>query len=307
MRVLEMVDDAETTRAHGERRMKFRIEKSENLTKAIRRLAREQLELARTEVAPGRVSVGSIHNARKAIKRLRALLYLLTRVGDKGVVKTADRTLRDAGRLLSPARDIHVQWAAFKKLSVCDDPGVGRMLERKLAEKQAELTPANKTDLEKFVRMMAGVEKELSKAALHKFDAEALAIALKHSYRRARRGFKAVTSVSTGVKLHRWRKAAKSFWHHLQLVNAITGGDFKRQRKDTHLLTDHLGDDHDLFLLLELLKHEKDSESRAMKRELRKCRAKLEKRAFKLARQTFDLAPSAFHKRISRHLNQSKN
>ena len=95
--------------------------------------------------------------------------------------------------------------------------------------------------------------------------------------------------------------------HHLELTDALAPKKLKRLTQNAHDLTQFLGDDHDLYLLLRALADATDPDTRLVKREIRKTRGKLQRCAFKIARHTFDLAPSVFHEQISRCLNQVKN
>src|SRR5579885_1788341 len=108
--------------------MTFAFQKKEPLPDAIRRVASEQLRHALLETSRKKVPPKSIHNARKAIKRVRAVLQLLRCGCQPDAVKNEDRFLRDAGRLLGATRDVHVQWQAFQQLGICKTDGICRVL-----------------------------------------------------------------------------------------------------------------------------------------------------------------------------------
>jgi CHAD domain-containing protein len=287
--------------------MKFCIKTKETLPKAIRRIAAEQLKLAKDETSAQKSSAESIHCARKAIKRARAVLRLM-RCGDHdAAARREDRALGDAARLLAAERDIHVQWAALKSLPICGKSGVCNSLRQKLLEAEADLRPKKKAQVSEFNAAIKTAQTRLAQWPSSDVDKEQLASALKRSYQRTRKRFKRVCEVATATKLHRWRKAAKAFWYQLQLTEVFASKKLKRLAEKAEDLTDYLGDDHDLFLLSRELAGAKDSQSLAVREELRNRRSKLQKCALRLARKTFDLAPSEFHKQISRCLNQATN
>lgn len=287
--------------------MNFCIETKETLPKAIRRIAAEQLNLASDETSARKVSANSIHCARKAIKRTRAVLRLL-RCGDHDLAtRREDRALGDAGRLLAAERDVHVQWAALECLPMCGDNGVCDLLRKKLKKAEAGLEPKKAEHIGRFNEAIKAAQERVAEWPSGDLDKKQLASALEQSYRRARKRFKRVCEVVTATKLHSWRKAAKAFWYQLQLMEAFASKRMQRLAEQAEELTDYLGDDHDLYLLSRELAGASDSDSLSVREELRKRRSKLQKRALKVARKTFDLAPSEFHKQISRCLNQVKN
>lgn len=287
--------------------MKFRIKKKEPLPVAIRRIAEEQLRFAFEKTSGEKLSPTSIHSARKAIKRTRAVLQLLRCDRNALTVREEDRALRDAARLLAAERDLHVQWVALKRLNSCKSDGVCRGLRERLQGAQTDQNSQARDQLKQFNNAIKSAERHLNTWPTSDLDHDQLALALKRSYRRTRKCFNQVREAPVGEKLHNWRKAAKSFWHQLQLTDALASKKLRKFSDNAHDLTRYLGDEHDLYLLLTALADATDPDSRAIKREIREVRSKLQKRAFKIAQQTFDLAPSVFHERISRCLNQAKN
>jgi CHAD domain-containing protein len=76
---------------------------------------------------------------------------------------------------------------------------------------------------------------------------------LRRSYRRGRKAFKRAQEDPSTEALHEWRKRAKDYWYHLRLLQPVAPRTMKGHAKDAHLLSDLLGDDHDLALLRERL------------------------------------------------------
>jgi CHAD domain-containing protein len=76
---------------------------------------------------------------------------------------------------------------------------------------------------------------------------------LLRSYSRGLRAFEQAQKDPTAERLHDWRKRAKDYWYHLRLLEPIAPGTVEGQAKDAHLLSDLLGDDHDLAVLRETL------------------------------------------------------
>lgn len=307
MRLFEMDDDAAAIGVSVQGLMKFCIKSKERLPLAIRRIATEQLRLAAGESAAQKATATSIHSARKAIKRTRAVLRLM-RCGDhESAVRQEDRTLGDAARLLAAERDVHVQWAALRCLPICGESGVCRELRQNLSKAEADLLPKKKVQVTEFHAAIEAAQNRVNQWPIAELDKKQFAAALKQSYRRTRKRFERVRRIATATKLHSWRKAAKTFWHQLQLTGAFASKKLQRLTDEAEQLTGYLGDDHDLYMLSRALAGTTDPDSLAVREEIRKRRIKLQKRALKLAQKTFDLAPSEFHKQISHCLNQAKN
>jgi CHAD domain-containing protein len=86
--------------------MAYHFKRDESVPEAVRRIAREELESAVEQL--GRRRNGSydeaIHEARKSVKKVRALLRLF-QMELGGKYRTETRGLREAGRKLSELRD----------------------------------------------------------------------------------------------------------------------------------------------------------------------------------------------------------
>src|SRR5580658_10528169 len=96
--------------------MSYRIKIGEGLAAAFGRIAAEEMDLAVAELRrPDRGE--AVHNARKSLKRLRALLRSLRVAFPKKLFRAENRRIAAAGRKISPMRDVHVQLRALVKLN----------------------------------------------------------------------------------------------------------------------------------------------------------------------------------------------
>jgi CHAD domain-containing protein len=87
-----------------------------SLRKKLRQ-AREHLKGAPTDIADE-----SVHKARKAIKKLRALLRLAWKMADKKRLRPVAAHLREAAHRLEPLRDAAVLRETVRGLRKRDDP-----------------------------------------------------------------------------------------------------------------------------------------------------------------------------------------
>jgi CHAD domain-containing protein len=79
---------------------------------------------------------------------------------------------------------------------------------------------------------------------------EALEPGLRRMYRRGRRDYRALREEASVEGLHEWRKRAKELWYHHSLLEFVWKPVMSSVGDQAHDLSDRLGDDHDLALLL---------------------------------------------------------
>ena len=115
--------------------MSYRIETGEGLAGALGRIAAEEMDLALTELhRPERGE--AIHSVRKAIKRLRALLRSIRVVFPEEMYQSENKRLAEAGRKISPLRDIHVQLRTLNRLKAAKNSSGPLRVRRELLQRQ---------------------------------------------------------------------------------------------------------------------------------------------------------------------------
>jgi len=287
--------------------MSYRMEIGESLAAAFGRIAAEEIDLAAAELC--RSNRGqAVHNARKALKRLRALLRSLRVAFPKKLFRAENRRIAAAGRKISPLRDVHVQLRTLGRLKAAASPA-GDQVRRQLLRRQSAFTrriPA----LRKTVREMLDVSlRNLASWPLRKATAGNVAASLKRIYKQGREAFKTARKSPTPGHLHEWRKKAKSLVFGLELIGRLGAGKLARMAREGDVLTEALGDDHDLFMVLNALRLEHRSHPAgdfgALARRISLKRAKLQKRALKLGGKLYGEKPRAFEERLDRHLRRA--
>ncbi len=101
------------------RRREFRLQPGEPLAEGLRRIAIGQVDLAIELVAQDGASAldeDAVHETRKALKRLRALVRLLREELGESAFQRENAALREAGRRLAGARDAEVVLATLDSL-----------------------------------------------------------------------------------------------------------------------------------------------------------------------------------------------
>ena len=104
--------------------MPFRFKLAEPFEDALRRIGREQIERAQAQFKGAADPISAVHETRKSLKRLRALLHLVRpAIGDE-TYRAENTRLREVGRMLSSTRDRHVLLETIAKLD--NVPTIGR-------------------------------------------------------------------------------------------------------------------------------------------------------------------------------------
>ena len=286
--------------------MSYRIEKGESLAKAFGRIAAEEMDLVMRQL--GRRNRGeAVHSARKALKRLRALLRSLRVALPKRLFRAENRRLAAAGRKFSPLRDLHVQLRALDKLPASAGPARDRV-ERQLRRRQSSFIrriPA----LRKTVRGMLGASRlSLASLPLRKAGAADLASGLRRIYKQGRAAFKIARRNPTPRNLHEWRKKARLLGHGFELIAALGPAKGSSVLHSANKLTDALGANHDLFMVLQALRREDRSlpaaDFRLLDKRISRRRATLQKHAFKIGARLYGEKPGLFGQRLDRRLRR---
>ncbi len=223
-----------------------------------------------------------VHDVRKRLKRVRAVLRLVRDpLGDE-VYRAENARYRDLGRRIAPARDARV----VRDLHVRYIGPSERLEAQLLAARQAVREPAL---VEKVLRDLADGLGAVGGWSLPGDEAVLFASGLRRTYRTGRRAM-AVEERSPSIEhRHEWRKAVKYHWHHLELVVEAWPAVVEARATEAHRLADLLGDDHDLAVLEELLpRPQLELEARAA--ELRRDALALGRRLY--AEPPADLAAS---------------
>lgn len=303
---------------------KLGLAPGESVAAALRRMALAQTDLAielldcEPSAAPDEQA---IHETRKAIKRLRALLRLLEGELGPDVYARENAALRDVARRLSQARDAEVMLATLDALlerhprKLERRRGVARLrrglaAQRDEARRQALGDPAARAEvvgeLHAFRWRVSGWRlRERPGMALVEADLERVYRRGRRRYRRARdgRGERMTT-------MHEWRKRVKDLRHALEMLDRRGGGrELRKLAARADALGELLGEDHDLAVMAERLRagrHVRRGETwrvgrgtrRALLKAIRARRRKLRRRALRLGAQLYERPPRRFVRQV---------
>lgn len=250
-----------------------------------------------------------VHEARKAIKRMRALARLLRyELGEQEFGRVND-SLRNAGRRLAGARDAEVRLATLEGLAESHPKalaleGIGHLRERLELERAQAGEPTNS---EEVLEDIAAMRRQVAQWNLVERDFEALAPGLRRIYREGRRRHARVKHKRENNDvhdLHDWRKRVKSLYYALDTLGAKKVKGARRATHRADRLGDLLGEEHDLWMLCAYVEEHPrcfgaDMLARdALLGRIERRRKRLRKRALKLGARLYKRKPGKFTRRI---------
>lgn len=292
--------------------MAYRFETDETVHEAFARCAAEQLDEAIRQLSD-RISddpVDAVHSARKAVKKERSLLRLMRGAMPAKQRRRENRTLRDAARGLSGARDAAAMIETLDQLS---ERYVGQLPQSTFDRIRETLVEARDEQRKALVGSALGAQAvgELGAVRVHVEDWRvtrggwgAIEGGLLRSYRDGRRAYARARSHRGVQEWHEWRKRVKDLWYEQRLLTRVCGPVVKGQAKDAHLLADLLGDDHDLAVLRRALASgtvHVPADIDAVVHLIDHRRAELQHEALWIGARVYAEKPNPFERRMRRH------
>lgn len=297
--------------------MAYRLSFADDVPSSVRRCAREQLagaaeRLERADDDP----VTAVHEARKHLKKTRALLRLVRPALGRRAYRAENEALRDAGLALSGARDADVRAATAAALA---EHAAGRLpadafdaLREALAA-EAGAPPATDatTRFGPVIEQLRAAELRVEAWPLDDAGWSAVLAGASRAYTRGRDAFATARAAPDPELLHAWRKRAKDLWYHQRLLAPAWPDVLGAQAEAAHALSELLGDDHDLAVLDQRLAGGDDAPPlppavdvwRAELRALIAHRSdELRAEATRLGRRVYAESPKAFTRRLGRYV-----
>jgi CHAD domain-containing protein len=233
--------------------MEFSLGVDETLPAGLRRVVVGQLETATSALHPRQRDFDSgVHEARKAFKRIRALLRLSRGELGTGLFKTENRCFHDAGRQLAAVRDRFVLRLTLTELAgAARDPGTTAYLSDLAQRGPAGTTAADLWEGEVIPGLQATLAAARLRAGewpLENHDFEGIAPGLERTYRQGRNRMRKALESGDDNAYHSWRRRAKELWYQLQFLEPIRTEEIGPMVADLDALGEALGTDHDLVL-----------------------------------------------------------
>ena len=257
----------------------FRLQADESLAEGLRRVTLDQLQYARRALEQLPVDAG-VHEARKSVKRVRAVLRLTRSYVGDGVYGPDNVRLRDVGRTLGPARDAAVLLQTFDALiaQAAAEPvtGVFEDFHHHLADRQRTLeNEINETVkrevlgfLDQFSTRGADRASDPNRRAIPD-DFATIATGFRRIYRQGRKRMTDAQANPSTSAFNLWRKRVRYLSYQVHLISESSAYLADELAPDLAELAVGLGTEHDLAVLSEMAGEQPDLiEDEASRREL---------------------------------------
>jgi CHAD domain-containing protein len=236
--------------------MAFTFKKNKSVRRSVKRLARKRISRA-LEHLEDCDKLEAVHEVRKDIKQLRALLRLVRAAMPKSQYRCCSRVLRKAAGELGAARDAHVKVNALaelikhykKELPPRAFVNIKKVLAADCEAEQSRLAAARAP--RKVRKCLVPLCKDRDSFRLKRSGWAAIGPGIRRSYKCGRRAFELAHQSGKPPDFHEWRKRVKDLFYQIGLLEPIWPEQLGAAKAELKQLGEYLGDDHDLFLLTE--------------------------------------------------------
>ena len=291
--------------------MEYRLKQGESVPEGVRRMAAAQLDkaLAHLGCEDGERDK-HIHEARKATKRLRALVRLVRRdLGDE-VYALENQCYRGAGQRLSGLRDAAVLVETLDRLveSLGKDVPKSRFARVRtwLVERRDRVygqVDSNNRAVQEVIADLAQARERLEHWNLQRRGWGRIRVGMQRIYARGRRDFAAAYVLPGDEAFHDWRKQVKYLWYHTQILENIWPSVMEVLAEELDQLGELLGQDHDLAVLrttvlTEFPRAGATATLMALERRIGEVRSRMQARARPLAERIYLERSREFSRRL---------
>jgi CHAD domain-containing protein len=174
-------------------------------------------------------------------------------LGDE-VYARENECFRDVARRLSGVRDADVMIHTLADLETRygELPGAGRRLRPALVAHRFRVSAGTmRPAAGEVTQTLVEARQRVAAWPLETDGFEALEEGLRRSYRRGRKAYHRATEFPGPENMHEWRKRGKDLWYHVSLLEAAWKPVMSALADEAHELSNVLGDEHDVSVLIE--------------------------------------------------------
>jgi CHAD domain-containing protein len=255
----------------------------------------------------------SVHNARKAMKRMRAGLRLVRAgIGEKAY-RRANAKIRDAAKSMTPARDAAAMLRTLGVLRKRCAPQAEACMNPLQKYLEAEHRTTRRLS-DKSLRLSASALRRVARQ-IDKFPTKlSLGVCVQRGirriYRQGRTAMRRARREPDNANLHELRKQANYLAHAMELCEPLVLRNGLNLRRRSSKLAVVLGDDHDLAMLLEKIRllHRRQqlpvpaAAFGAIRQCIKARRRQLQQRASLLGKDLYDRSMRQLKRAISKAL-----
>lgn len=299
--------------------MSFCIKTGESADQALHRLLNERTQRARKKLREP-LGDSAIHEVRRELKRVRAVLDLAQVHLRPKDHRRWRRQLHRCSLELAGARDARARVQSLSLISAVDRAGIANRfwlgLTRRLRKESATLTRSlNRRHRPwRLRRWLKELAEEFRSKRWKVPGWPALGQGIRETYRRGRRCLRLVQAKPSARNQHRWRRCTKELGYQLALLQPKDSTSLAGWAHGLERLGDHLGEDHDLFLLREFVRSERweppfKADRDKLLRAIQERRREISTDALNLGKRLFLMRSSQFRSAVlsQRRLHGSKS
>lgn len=277
------------------------------LRNALLQAFHDAVQTAKDAVAAvDRSTTEAVHDARKGLRRARAVLDMVSGALPKSERKAVLKALQEARRALSTARDHAVAPETLGQLPLGDED---RATAKRALDNAAEALPASqevKQLLAESAARAAAQGEALEAALPSEIELETVLDGIRRVYAEARHARRA--SKRSKPWFHTWRRRTKELGYQLDVLAAHAGPRLHAIQSEIEGLTDMLGPAVDLVMVRDFLgtynqgisSDELEHLETAVDAQL----GDLMKQTRKAGRDTFSQRPKKFAKRLAKAIKR---
>ena len=234
--------------------MAFRLDPAIDLTENVRKVGTSQIDNVLKRLSAKSGQNRAVHEARKSMKRLRALLRLARPAMGKAEFKREETRLKQIGRSLSGLRDVQAMLECMTKLETAEPEAADNPVaielrsyfEEKCRKAESELRGKSGSQFRKQLRV---ARQYFSGIELEGDGIDIIAKAIRKDYDAARKAFFRAYKLNEDEAFHDWRKLVQRQWRQLLLIEPGWPSGIRPHIAMVDALAEMLGDDHDLYML----------------------------------------------------------
>ncbi len=238
--------------------MAYHFKHGESIPDGVSRIVREELESAAGGLSRARRDERdeAIHEARKSLKKARAVLRLMRPELEK-TYRVENPRLRNIALQLSELRDAAVMIETLdgveqkyrQELGARSLVPIRRALARR--KRQGEQQAGIAVLLGSIAAKLRAAARRAKRWALHADGFEAISPGFEMAFRRGRKAFALARKHPSTENDHTWRKRVKDHWYHVRLLDNLSDSWLEGYERELKQLETALGDGHNLSLLRE--------------------------------------------------------
>lgn len=288
--------------------MSYALKARHSVAREVRRIADKQLAQAvdRLRNVGDRRSDSAVHEARRHVKKVRALLRLVKpSLGDR--YYAANRRMRLANRMLAPIADGEGVMVSLEQFHKSRSRRLGAQtysaIRAALIERVARTDHKAKLGrvVPRVAHILSAQRRRLDEWSLNASGFRAIEPGLEQSYRRARTAMRRAAADPSATAFHRWRRRVKDLWFQVRLLEPRCSNVLIGDQRRLEALDGCLGEYHNVVLLEEALVNEglvsRGQTAHAL-RELRRYQVELRRKALAIGRGIVAVKPRRFVRRI---------